>query len=154
MRCTVRRRDGRHGRARLAGQLEHAVEALLEHLVVSRELHEVNGAGADDVAQGGVGPAGERQQQVHVRQLIVDDLQAGQAGAGRQAGPGDQHVEGTFGIEQVADGAHPGDGVELGTGAEVVHHPLELLTEALAAVEDEDLGVSHLSSPQPTLLAL
>ena len=71
-----------------------ALDGLGQLLVVDRELEQVDGAGAHDVAEAGVGPAAEGEHEAHGRQLLADQPQPGQARPGAEAGPGDEHVEG------------------------------------------------------------
>src|SRR2546428_409020 len=72
----------------LAAELDGTLDAVAQVLVADRQLQQVDGAGPDDLTQPRLGPAVERQQQAHRRELVVDDLQAGQSGARAEAGAG------------------------------------------------------------------
>ena len=130
------RRGGGHG----AGELDAALDGLGELLVVDRELEEVDGSGADDVAEAGVGPAAEGQHEAHGRQLLADQPEPGQPGTGAEARPGHEHVEGPFALEDLGDRAHARARHDLRLRRDVGHRHAELLGERLAAIEDEDLG--------------
>ena len=134
---------GRLGDHPLVAELQRPLDALGENLVLHRQLEQVEGARADDVPKLGLGPAVERQQHGHGRQLVVDHLEAGQPRAGSEAGPGDQHVEGTFAGQDVSDRTHPGAEGHLGPRTQRVGHAPDLFGEGLGPVENEDLRVSH-----------
>src|SRR5437764_143906 len=96
------------------------------------------GAGANDLAQAGLGPAVEGEQQAHRRKFVVDDLQACQSGACAEARSGDEEVEWAVFGEHVADRTDAGAERNVGPRTEVVGHATHLLGEALGAIEYED----------------
>ena len=90
-----------------AGQLDAALDGLGQLLVVDGELEQVDGAGAHDVAEAGVGTAAEGQHEAHGRQLLADQPEPGEARPGAQAGAGHQHVEGTVALQDLGHRARP-----------------------------------------------
>jgi hypothetical protein len=113
-----------------------------------RQLQEVHGACPDDVSQLGVRAGAEGEHDAHSRQLVVDDLQPGQAGFGAQARAGDQHVERSVVGEHVAHRAEALAGDHLGAGPQLAGHGLDLVEELSPPVENEDLRVSHFGAPK------
>ena len=101
------RRQGRRVRAAGPADRHRPLDRVVQHPVRDRELEQVEGACPHDVPQLGVGPLLEGQDQRHVRRLVVDRLDAGQARLGAEAGPGDHDVERTAGGDDVAQGWRP-----------------------------------------------
>ena len=133
--------DRGHGRLSRLAELDGPLEAREHGLVARRQLEHVDCAGAHDVAQAGVGPAREREQHAHRRLVVVDHLEPGQARAGAQGGPGDEHVERTVGLHHVADRADARAHVHLRPWPQVVDETPDLVCQGLAPIEDEDLRV-------------
>ena len=100
----VRRRGHRRACAR---QVERSGDRVEQRGVVDRELQEVDGADAHDVAQATVRPVVEGEHHRHGRVVLTQPLEPREAGLGRQAGAGDEHVERAVIQEQFADTAHP-----------------------------------------------
>ena len=134
------------GGRRFGHQGRSPFERLDEVGVLDRQLEQVDGAGAHDVAQRGVGPAGERQHDPHLRELLGDDPQPGEARTGAEARAGDEEVEGTLLLEHLADGADARARRDLRGFRELVGEPADLFGEAVASVEYEDLRHSAVPS--------
>ncbi len=143
-----RHRGGHRGDGRGVGELDAPLDRLGQLLVLDRQLEQVDGAGGDDVPEAGVGPPAEGEDDAHLRELLADQPEAGEAGAGAEAGTGDEDVERTLGLEHLPHGAEAGASDHLGRRGELGHAGPELVGQQLAPVEDEDLGGAHRSEPQ------
>ena len=115
--------------------------ASISSFVVDRQLQEVDGTRAHDLAEASVGAPAERQHDTHPGQLLADQAQTLQSRPCAQARTGHEHVERAVVLEQLAHRAEARAGHDLGTRPELVGDVLDLLGEFLTSVEDEDLWV-------------
>ena len=128
--------------------LERLEDGVDDRRVGHRQAQDVDGAGSDRVAQAGRAAAVEDEDEARLGQPHAELAQGDQPGLGHHAGAGDEDVDGRVADERLADGGDAGALHELGPGPQAGDGPLDLATEVLAVVEDEDGGDAH-AGPRP-----
>ena len=125
--ATAARQRRRRRRLRRAfAEVDGPLDGVDELLVLDRELQEVDGAGADDVAQRRVGPAAEGEHEAHAGWSSWMTARRARPERVPRLGPGDEHVEGTPSSSTSPTAPMRVQATISGVGPELVGDALEL----------------------------
>ena len=111
--------------------------------VLHRQAEDVDGAGADGVAQARRPPPVEDEDQAGIGQAQAQPAQGHQACGGGQARSGDEDVDRRVLYQDLVEGGQAGTQDQLGPGPETGDGPPDLAAEVVGLVENEDRGDTH-----------
>ena len=113
---------------------------MTERFVVNGKLDHVDGAGADDVADGGGRPADEREDDDEVRAVVVQQFEACKARSSDDAGTGDDDRQPLGVVEQFHHFAHPEAGNDLAGLFEIESYFAHPVGQLGGAIDHDDAG--------------